>query len=97
MRLWKKLLIINVGALAGCFAAVYLVPRQTPLRMFVLTCVGFIVVLNLAIFLNLRIRKGARTPRTPTPESSFRSAVLWIMMALIILTEVLIRLGYVKF
>jgi hypothetical protein len=97
MRLWKRLLIINIGALAGCFAALYLVPPQTPLRMFVLTFVGFIVVLNLAIFLNLRIRKGARAPRTPTSASSFRSAVLWIMLALIILTEILLRLGYLKF
>jgi len=95
MRPWKRLLIINIGALAGCLAAVYLVPPETPLWMFVLTCAGFIVVLNVAIF--LRIRKGARTPRTPTAASSFRSVVLWIMLAVIILTEILIRLGYVKF
>jgi hypothetical protein len=97
MRLWKRLLIVNVGVLAGCFAALYLVPPETPLRMFVLTCVGLIVLLNLAMFLDLRIRKAAKTPRTPTPASSFRSAALWIMTALILLTEILIRLGYVKF
>jgi hypothetical protein len=87
----KYALIANAGVLIGCFSALYLIPPATPLWLFLLAGAGVIVALNLAIFLVPRIRKGTGTPAR---TNAFRSITLWVILALILFAQILMRLGY---
>ena len=90
----KRLLILNIGMLVGCLLGVFLAPPNTSPRFLVLACVGAVLVLNCIWFLTIKFRK---TPRTPTRGSSFQSNVIWILLALLLLVQLLVRLGYLRY
>lgn len=94
MRVSKRILIANVGVLVGCFAGLYLAPPSTPRWILVLACFGAVTLLNVVMFLASRIRK---TTGIPTKRNSFQSTVIWIILAVLIVVQILVRLGYLSY
>lgn len=90
----KALLILNVGMLVGCLLGVFLAPHNTSPRFLVLACVTAMLTLNGIWFLTIKFRK---IPKTPMPGNSFQSNVIWILLAALILVQLLVRLGYLRY
>ncbi|HTV82815.1 MAG TPA: hypothetical protein VME18_09215 [Acidobacteriaceae bacterium] len=83
---WKKMVLLNVAGVAGCFLAVCTVPPQTPLRTFLIICAGAIILLNVAI-----VYFGRRKTEIPTPVNRARQVMMWAVTAFFLL-EVLLRI-----
>jgi hypothetical protein len=90
----RTLLILNFGMLVGCLLGVFLAPPNTSPRFLVLACVIALITLNSIWFLTIKFRK---IPKNPMPGSSFRSNVIWILLGVLLLVQLLVRLGYLRY
>ena len=90
----QRILIANISVVTGCFAALFLVPPSTPVSVIALAGLAALTMLNLVIFVGPRIRK---TTGSTAHRNFFTSAVVWTLLAILIVVEILIRFGYLSY
>ena len=67
--------LINTAALIGCAAALFVVPPDTSLKLYLFVCLGVIAAINVALAYRLRNRQPGVAPK---PADKFSSVVVWI-------------------
>jgi hypothetical protein len=86
MKKWKRLVLVNLGALGGAVAALFIVPESTPVWIWGLVSLVFLVALNIAALK----RKGSAEGRT-VPSKSGNKVIILLGLALLVLDLVLSR------
>jgi len=87
MRMWKRVALLNVGALVGALAVLFSVPESTPAWVWALASIGCLVILNFAMFR----RRGSRGGEG-VPNGSAETVMAVVLLILVVLDLVLSRL-----
>ncbi|MGA3294342.1 MAG: hypothetical protein ABSE45_10225 [Candidatus Acidiferrales bacterium] len=89
MRLLWKLVLLNVFAVIGAFCAIFLLPGDTPVKLFLAVCVPVIVLLNagLVVVPRLRRRKDATQAGPPKKRDYWSYVVIALGWAYLIFTS----------
>jgi hypothetical protein len=96
MSTWKKIALVNSGALVGICISLFIVPPKTPLWLFATVGVVSVVVWNL-IILRLIILRPSQNKDNRGGDSSKTNTVIIIVGFLLLMFEFLNRLGISPF
>lgn len=88
---WKRVVLLNVCFAVGCVVALFIVPPNTSLRLFLWICIGSIIVFNAAIVVVPKIQRAPADAR----RNWFGRWQIWIALAFLLLLEFLVSHGYV--
>ena len=79
--------LINLAALIGCALALFTLPPETSVKLFLFVCVATIAVINAALIYKFRTRKPDIAPK---PQDKVSTMIIWIAFA-VFLFEVISR------
>lgn len=77
-----RVAIMEIAMVLGCFVALFTVPRATPLRTFVIICIGCVVCCNVWLWFALR-KRAVNAERKANPTRLFTGlglvVIYWIL------------------
>jgi len=91
VKMWKKFLIVNVGAILGCFVALFLVPGTTRLTVFLFIAGGTILLANTVFVAVPMFRKEIPKNAARTERARLKPIVIWTLMLTVLLIDLILR------
>jgi hypothetical protein len=87
MRMWKRVALVNLSALVGAIAALFSIPGTTPVWVWALASIGFLIVVNFVMFR----RRGSKVGGDAS-NGSAETVMAIVLLILVVLDLVLSRL-----
>jgi hypothetical protein len=89
---WKGLFVLNGALVVGCIGALFIVPPTMSFRLFVLICVGTVVLCDV-IFVATKARKTGGSSDHASRSQRLPLSV-WIVVGVLLLLMFLLNHGY---